>query len=72
MTEASSAFTNFLLAQFRCASIRSRLFTAEIDSISAALNGNFVSADDAIAWAYDAGVIDLISKSSAIATLAST
>lgn len=52
MTTASPPrdFREFLLAELKCAALRSRLVTAEIDSIGCALRGNFISTDDAIAW----------------------
>ena len=55
MTEASSAFADFLLAQIRVAAARARLAVVEIDSIGTALAGNFISADDAIAWMDEIG-----------------
>lgn len=48
MTPESIGFAHYLLAQIKCASVRSRLLTAEIDSVDAALRGDFVSADDAL------------------------
>jgi hypothetical protein len=65
MTEASSAFTNFILAQLRVASARAKLVGVEADSIITALSGDFINADAAIAWAHDVGV-DLIAPSSVI------
>lgn len=64
--QLSSAFTNYLLAELKCASIRARLLTAEIDSIGVALRGNFIAADAAVAWLHDAGGAGLISVSSAL------
>jgi hypothetical protein len=52
----------FLLAEFHCAALRSRLLTAEIEGIGMALRGNFITADDAIDWAASIGV-DLIAAS---------
>jgi hypothetical protein len=71
-SSASSGYVDFLQAQLKCAGIRARLITAEIDSISAALRGNFISADDAMIWLHEAGGLGLIAVSSAIATLASS
>jgi hypothetical protein len=70
MSEPSSNYTAFMLGQLRCAGIRARLMTAEIDTIGVALRGNFITADDAIAWLHEAGAIGLIAMSSA--TFAST
>jgi len=55
----SSGFAAYLLAQLRCASVRSRLLTAEIDSIGVTLRGNVLSVEDAIKWADDLGVLNL-------------
>ena len=47
-----------MLGQLKCAGLRSRLMTAEIDSIVTALSGNFIGTDDAVAWAQEAGATD--------------
>jgi hypothetical protein len=61
VTEPSSTnYTTFILGQIRGASLRSRLLTAEIDSIGVALRGNFIGPDDAIAWLDEAGGLNLI------------
>jgi hypothetical protein len=72
MTSTSSGFTDFLLAQIHCAGLRARLLVSEIDSIDVALRGDFITADDAVAWLNEAGAIGLIAVSSAMATLASS
>ena len=64
MTGSSSNYVDFILAQLKCAALRSKLLTCEIDSITTALNGNS-SDDDALAWAHDAGV-DLSAPSTII------
>ena len=56
---SSSNFIDYLLAELKCAALRSRLLTAEIGSISAALRGAFITTDDAIAWLDEAGGLDL-------------
>jgi hypothetical protein len=61
----NDSYAGFVLAQLGCAALRARLVTAEIDSITVALRGGFIAANDAIAWAADIG-IDLIAVSSAI------
>ena len=71
MTGSSSGFTTFMLGQLRCAGIRARLMTAEIDSIDVALRGNLITTDDAIAWLHEAGALGLVAVSSVI-TFAST
>jgi hypothetical protein len=55
-TTTSSAFAVYVLAQLRVAAAHARLTVTEIDSISAALNGNFVLVDEAIAWATGIGI----------------
>ena len=67
----SSGFTNCLLSELKCVRIRARLLAAEVDSIDVALGGNFITADDAIAWLHEAGAFGLIAVSSAL-TLASS
>jgi hypothetical protein len=55
-----------MFGQLRCAGIRARLLTAEIDSIDVALRANFITTDDAIAWLREAGALGLIAASSAL------
>jgi hypothetical protein len=64
-------YTEYVLAELKCASLRARLLVADIDSIDTALRGNLITTDAAIAWANDIGALGLIMASSAI-TLAST
>ena len=40
-----SGFTNFLLAELRCASARARLIATEVDSVAVALGGGFIDID---------------------------
>jgi hypothetical protein len=51
-----NAFTDFVLAELRVASVRASLLTAEADAIGTALRGKFITTDDAIVWALDAGI----------------
>ncbi len=53
-------FREFLLAELRCAALRSRLMTAEIDSIGTALRGDFITADDAMAWLHECGALQFV------------
>jgi hypothetical protein len=39
----------FLLSQLRCASLRCRLWAADLDSIGVALKGDWISPEEAIA-----------------------
>ncbi|HEY3029109.1 MAG TPA: hypothetical protein VGJ68_02880 [Bradyrhizobium sp.] len=58
--EGNGTFRDFVLAELKCAVLRSRLMTAEIDSINAALRGNFITADDAIAWLDECGGLQYV------------
>lgn len=57
------SYAGFVLAQLACAGLRTRLQTCEIDSIATALRGNFIDADEAIAWAHEIGALHLIAIS---------
>lgn len=61
-----SNFREYLLSELRCAAIRTRLMTAEINSIGVALRGNFITTNDAIEWLHECGVLGLVAMSSAI------
>lgn len=61
---SSDNYVDYLLAELACAAIRTRLLSAEIDSIRTALRGAFISPDDAIAWLHEAGGLNLIAGSS--------
>ncbi len=50
----------FLLAELKCAALRSRLVTVEIDWIEVALRGNFITEDEAIAWLHQSGGLQFI------------
>ena len=45
------SYTEFVLAELKCAGLRARLLVADIDSIDVALRGEFIDVDSAIAWA---------------------
>ena len=64
-------FIAYVSAELRCAGLRSRLLTAEIESIGTALGGGFITPETAIAWAADTG-IDLVIASSSAITAASS
>jgi hypothetical protein len=53
---------NFLLAEFRRLSARTRLALTEIDSIGAALKGGLIEPEAALAWLdeIDPALLDLI------------
>ena len=51
---------DWLLAELRCASLRSRLVTAEIDEIGLALKHNLISPEVAVQWLHDVGLGDVL------------
>ena len=53
----NGSYTEFVLAELKCAGLRARLLVADIDSIDVALRGEFIDADGAIAWARDIGAL---------------
>jgi hypothetical protein len=59
---AQAGEREFLLAELKCVSLRSRLVTAVIDSIGPALRGNFISTDDAIAWLEESGGLQFLAS----------
>jgi hypothetical protein len=63
-------FRDFILAELKCAALRSRLVTAELDSIGVALAGNFITEDDAIAWLDECGGLQFVSAPRDTAELA--
>jgi hypothetical protein len=71
MTEASSAFANFLLAQIRVASARARLFVNEVDTIGVALTGRLIDTDTAVAQMAELGV-DVIAPATVIPSTPAT
>ena len=64
MSGSSDTFTDYLLGELKCASLHTRLVAIEIDSISAALSGNFITPDDALSWLSEAGGLGLVCVSS--------
>jgi hypothetical protein len=51
---------DFILAELRCAALRSRLVTAEIDSIGVALRAEIINTDEAIAWLHECGAMQFV------------
>ena len=49
------------LAESGAPRCRSRLVTAQIDSIGVALRGNFITEDNAIAWLDECGALQFVS-----------
>jgi hypothetical protein len=58
--DGNGTFRDFVLAQLKCAGLRARLMTAEIDSIGVALRGDFIDTDDAIAWLNECGGLQFL------------
>lgn len=54
------SFRDFMLAELRCAALRSRLITAEIDSIGVALRAEVINTDEAIAWLHECGALQFV------------
>jgi hypothetical protein len=52
VTTPSSLIAAFL----KCASLRTKLVAIEIESAAVALAGGFITQDQAVAWATDAGI----------------
>jgi hypothetical protein len=50
----------FILSVFRAATARSKLISNTLDSIGLALRQRAVSPEDALQWARDEGIIDLL------------
>jgi hypothetical protein len=71
MTELSSSFTEYLLAEIRCAVIRDKLWQNDLAAIGIALKAGFISADDALAHLADCDALRLVAASSSV-TLVST
>jgi hypothetical protein len=46
----------YVLAELRCAALRSRLVTAELDTIGVALKHNLVTPEDAVRWLHEVGL----------------
>jgi hypothetical protein len=47
---------DWILTELRCASLRARLITTEIDEIGIALKFNMISPEGAVRWLHDAGL----------------
>jgi hypothetical protein len=67
VTTSSSAFVDFLLAQFRCAGLRARIIVNEIDTMRAALAAGMIAPEVAVLHVHEIGAAGLIPASSAIA-----
>jgi hypothetical protein len=50
----------YLLAELRCAALRTRLVASEIDAIGIALRGGMIDLDSAVAWLHECDVLDYV------------
>jgi hypothetical protein len=71
MTNYSSGFTEYLIAELRCAALRAKLWQNDIAAIAIGLKAGLISADAAIAHLWDCDALRLVAPSST-ATLVST
>jgi hypothetical protein len=60
MTECSHR--EFLLSALRAASLRAKLFDAEVNSIGIALKENMITPEQAMTWIKDIGALDSIGR----------
>jgi hypothetical protein len=63
-TQPSSAFTNFVLGQIRCAELRARIAANQLKATAVALSGGLIGAEAAIAMLHEAGLLPLDEASS--------
>lgn len=64
MSATSSNFAAYVLAEIRCAGLRTRIIANEIESVTTALGAGLVNADTALAHLHEVGVLHLIEASS--------
>jgi hypothetical protein len=55
-TEASSAFTRFILRQIHCTKVRAQLVASQADMALTALSGGLISPEAAILILHEAGI----------------
>jgi hypothetical protein len=58
--DAEETHVEFLLAALRAAAARARAMQLDIDTIGVALRGGLISADTAVAWIRDAGLLQMV------------
>lgn len=71
MSAELSSYTEYLIAEIRCAIVRAKVLQNDLTAIGIALRGGFISADSAVEHLADCGALRLVAPSSAI-TFAST
>ena len=62
MTVAPSphSFTNYLLAELRCASLRARVIQTDLEAIGLALKGGLISPDQALELLHEVDALRLV------------
>jgi hypothetical protein len=55
-------FSEYLLAEFRCASLRARILQADIEAVGLALKGGIISADQALALLDDCDALRIVGR----------
>jgi hypothetical protein len=71
MSECSSSFTDYVLAEIRCGIIRAKVWQNDLTAIGIALKANLITADNALEHLAGCGALRLVAASSSI-TLVST
>ena len=59
-TTAPRDFTDYLLAELSCASLRARLLQSDLDAIRLALKGGLISPDEALRLLGDCDALRLV------------
>jgi hypothetical protein len=67
ITAAPRDFTDYLLAEFRCASLRLRLAQSDVDAIGVALKGGLISPDQALGLLDDCDALRIVGTTPASA-----
>jgi hypothetical protein len=63
-TDVSSNFSDYVLAEIRCAGLRAQIMVNDIEAMTVALGAGLVNADTALAHLHEVGVLHLIEASS--------
>lgn len=53
-------FQQYLLAEFRCAALRSRLLQADIEAVGIALKGGLITPDQALSLLHDCDALRVV------------
>ena len=62
MSEPSSGFVDYLIAEFRCAALRAKLWQNDITAIGLALKAGFISAEKALEHLGDCEALGWLSR----------